>query len=88
MNTYTSLAIDAFRKVELAQRRVAKANAELRKAIRHIPAEEFNTYVLETEIVRLEFDQVAAEKARDRETADACRLRIAELRRQAGQEAP
>ena len=55
-NTYTDLAIDAFRKQESARRRLAKAEAAAAKALRLVPAEDVSVYVAETEQIRREND--------------------------------
>jgi hypothetical protein len=60
MNTYTELAVDAFRRQEQARRRLAKAEAVTARAVallRGLPAAEFDAYVAETERIRLANDQ-------------------------------
>lgn len=66
MHIYTELAIDEFRKAEQARRRLAKAEAraaEAVKRLRGLPVEEFNTYVAETEKIRMAIDAQDEEEA-------------------------
>jgi hypothetical protein len=75
------MAVDAFRRTEAMQRRLAKAQADLHAAVRLVPTEDMEDYWRLTEIIRLEFDQKAAKDEHDQESVDFCTLRIAELRR-------
>lgn len=70
MNTYTGMAIDAFRKVEQAKRRLAQAENAAQQAARLVPREEFDLWVLETEVVRLESAALMASRERDQEGHD------------------
>jgi hypothetical protein len=76
MNTLTELAVNAFRNQEQARRRLAKAEAVTAAAVarlRGLPAE-FDTYVAETEAIRLAIDAQDEEEAR-RHRADLVPLR-------------
>jgi hypothetical protein len=81
MNPYTSLAVDAFRKQELARRRLARLEGETAKAVRRVPSgPEFEMYVLQTEIIQLEMSAKDAKDSKDKDAADQALLAAARLR--------
>lgn len=80
MNTYTGMAIDAFRKVEQAKRRLAQAENAAQQAARLVPREEFDLWVLETEVVRLESMAMTSAHERNQEGHDWAIAKKEELR--------
>lgn len=80
MNVFTGMAVDEFRRTENLRRRLVKAEDATTKAARRIPSEEFDLYVLATEVIRFELDRKDAEAAHDHEAAAACDRLLVEYR--------
>jgi len=80
MDTYTGMAVDAFRKVEGARRRLTKAEAESHAAASRIPLDELDLYFAHTELIRFEMDRRDAHEAGDRESVEACDALIVRTR--------
>jgi len=83
MNTYTGMAIDAFRKQEQARRRLIKAEAaalEALKIARRVAPGEFDLYAAHTELIRFQEDRAVAAENRDDDAVEACDRLIARQR--------
>ena len=80
MSTFTEMAIEAFRKQEAARTRLNRAEAEVIKAARLVPAEEKELWFLHTELIRYEADAIEAVKMNDDESYLADQKMIADVR--------
>lgn len=56
---YTSLAIEAFRAVERAERTARRRSAELERWLTQVPAEDLSAYVEITEDIRRQYEEEA-----------------------------
>ena len=89
MNTFTALAVDAYRQQEAARRSLSKAEDRCNRAAKHIPTEEMPLWFLATEIIRFEVDLAFALEVNDRVSAreiqrqlDIWRPQLSEMNRQ------
>ena len=81
MNTYTAMAVDAFRTQESLRRRLGRAEEDSLAAQRLVPTEEKGVWFLATEVVRAEFELREAEANRDGELAEIVLGQLADLRK-------